>query len=244
MMLWQQLGPDVALLKYDLRRFGIDFGRIVTLLRLRDGRLLLHSTAPFGPEEVASIRRFGEPAWLVEATGMHNTFARTAQLAFPRIPYLTPAPRAGLTTTAFNPPPRDWAGEIDLIRIEGLRRIEEYAFFHRASRTLVLADLLFHFPAEMRGWQRFFVKTIMRLPRLVGISFLFRSMIRDRERFADSARKILAWDFRQIVVAHREPIVDEAKSVFVRALRERGFAREQAPGRLNARSDRLSNNPS
>ncbi len=226
MMHWQQLSPDVALLKYDLRRFGIDFGRVVTLMRLRDGRLVLHSTAPFAPEEVAAIRRFGEPAWLVEATGMHDTFARTAQLAFPGIPYLTPAPLAGLAATALNPPPRDWAGEIDLIRIEGLRRIDEYAFFHRASRTLVLADLLFHFPAEMHGWPRFFVKTIMRLPRLVGISFLFRSMIRDRECFGHSVQKILAWDFRQIVVAHREPIVDDAKSVFVRALRERGFARE------------------
>lgn len=234
-MQWQQLGPDLALLKYELRRFGIDFGRVVTLMRLRDGRLALHSTAPFAPEDVAAIRRFGEPAWLVEATTLHDTFARTAQLAFPGIPYLTPAPFVGLAAASLNPPPRDWTGEIDLIRIEGLRRIDEYAFFHRASRTLVLADLLFHFPAEMPGWPRFFVKKFMRLPHLLGISFLFRSMIADQERFARSLEKILAWDFNQIVVAHREPIVAEARSVFVRAVRESGFALESAPQPIERR---------
>lgn len=223
-MQWQQLGPEVALLKYERRRFGIDFGRVVTLMRLRDGRLVLHSTAPFAPDDVVAIRRFGEPAWLVEATLIHDTFARAGQLAFPGIPYLTPAPSAGVAATALDSPPRDWVGEIDLIRIDGLRRIDEHAFFHRVSRTLVLTDLLFHFPAEMRGWPRFFVQKFMRLPRLVGISFLFRSLIRDEELFARSIEKILAWDFSQIVVAHREPIVEEARSVFVRALRESGLA--------------------
>ncbi len=223
-MEWQPIAPDVAVLKYPLRALGIDFGRVVTLLRLRDGRLTIHSTAPFAAEDVRAIREFGDPAWLVEATLIHDTFARQAQLAFPGLPYLAPADLGGIPVVPLHPPPADWAGEIDMLKIEGLRRIDEHAFFHRASRTLVLADLLFHFPPATRGWPRFFAQKIMRLPRLMGISRFFRFMIRDQELFANSMRELLKWDFQRIVVAHGEPILQDARSTFVAALRERGFS--------------------
>jgi hypothetical protein len=215
-MRWRDLAEDVALLEYPLQAFGIDFGRRVTLLRLRDGRLLIHSSAPFGADDIAAIRRFGEPAWLVEATKLHDTFARPAQAALPNVPYLTPA--------LLHPPPATWYGQIESLRIDGLRKIDEHAFFHRASRTLVLGDLLFHFPAETRGWPRFFVQNIMRLPRLLGISLFFRLMIRDPTRFRSSMRELLQWDFERIVVSHREPIERDAQSILRRALQERGLA--------------------
>jgi hypothetical protein len=56
--------------------WGLIFQRNVTLLRLPDRRLIIHSTAPFEPEDVIAIRRFGEPARLVEATLSHDTFAK------------------------------------------------------------------------------------------------------------------------------------------------------------------------
>lgn len=226
---WRQLTDEVALLQYPLHAFGIDFRRNVTLLRLRDGRLVVHSTAPFTAADVQSIQRFGRPAWLVDATLMHDTFAQEARAAFLEIPYLAPdgfARASGVATSSLQPPPSDWNGEIDVLEIEGLREIKEHAFFHRASGTLVLADLLFHFPADARGWSRFFAQRIMRLPRLLGISAFFRLMIRDREVFARSMKKLLAWEFAHIVVAHGEPIDREARSVFVRALRDRGVAVE------------------
>lgn len=222
-MQWRQIAPDVAVLRFPLRALGIDFGRNVTLLRLRDGRLVIHSTAPFSARDIDAIRRFGEPAWLVEATLMHDTFAKEARTAFPGIPYLAPAGFAkasGLAIDPLTPPPLEWAGEIDVLPIAGLRMPNEHAFFHRNSRTLVLADLLFHFPAEMQGWPRFFVRQVMRLPRLVGISIFFRFMIRDRQAFQHSMKALLGYDFRQIVVAHGEPIESDAKSEMEKALRE------------------------
>lgn len=42
-MQWRQIAADVAVLRFPLRALGIDFGRNVTLLRLRDGRLVIHS---------------------------------------------------------------------------------------------------------------------------------------------------------------------------------------------------------
>ena len=110
---------------------------------LRDGRLVIHSTAPFQPEDVSAIGRFGQPGWLVEATLMHDTFARAGREAFPKLPYLAPAGFAqatGLTTRPLLPPPDEWKNEIDLLEIEGLRWPNEHVFFHRASRTAIVGD--------------------------------------------------------------------------------------------------------
>jgi hypothetical protein len=225
-MEWREIAPGVAIMQYPLRAFGIDFRRYVTLLRLTDGRLVIHSTAPFTAEDVEAIRRFGEPSWLVEATLMHDSFARQASAAFPHIPYLAPAGFAklsGVPTLPLSPPPPDWAGEIEVRKVDGLRKINEHVFFHLGSHTLVLADLLFHFPADSRGWCRFFAQRIMRLPRLSGISAFFRLMIRDQKAFALSLEKMAQWDFEQIVVGHGEPIQNDAKPIFSRVLRDRGL---------------------
>jgi hypothetical protein len=223
----REIAEGVALMPFPLRGFGIDFQRCITLLRLGGGRLLIHSTAPFTSEDDEAIRHFGKPSRLIEATLMHDKFARQARTVFPDMPYLAPdgfSKICGLPTRPLLPPPPDWAGEIDVLKIEGLRRINEHVFFHRASRTLVLADLLFHFPSDSRGWPRFFARRIMRLPRLRGVSAFFRVMIRDKEAFALSMKEILKWDFRQIVVGHGEPIQSDAKAIFTQALRDWGFA--------------------
>ena len=222
----RQIADDVLLLSFPMRALGIDFKRNVTLLRLCDGRVVIHSTAPFGERDLAQIRSFGEPAWLVDATLLHDTFAKKGRAALISPSYLAPSGftrKTGISTEALFPPPADWAGEIDVLRIEGIRT-NEHALFHRQSRTLVVADLFFSFPSKMRGWPRFFVRHIMRLPRLFGVSvFLRRLMIRDRQAFADSMNVLLAWNFDRLIVAHWEPIEKDAKRKVEQALRDAGF---------------------
>ena len=221
--MWRQLADDVALISFPWRVLGIDFKRNVTLLRLADGRVVVHSTAPFTQQDIAEIRRFGEPSWLVEATLIHDTFAKEGRKSLQNIPYLAPEGFVEATevqTEPLLPPPRGWDGEIDVLRIDGVR-MNEHALFHRRSRTLVVADLFFSFPRETSGWPRFFVRHIMRLPRLFGISSVYRLfVIRDKEAFARSMRALLALDFERLVVAHWHPIETDAKRTVERALRD------------------------
>jgi hypothetical protein len=81
---WRQIADDVVVMSFPLRFFGIDFSRNVTLLRLSDGRVVIHSTAPFTEKDVAAIRAFGEPAWLVDATLLHETFCERGPSSAPR----------------------------------------------------------------------------------------------------------------------------------------------------------------
>jgi hypothetical protein len=219
----EEIADDIMLMSFPWHAFGIDFKRNVTLLRLSDGRVVVHSTAKFTDEDIAAIRRFGEPAWLVDATLMHDTFAKDGRAALPDTAYLAPngfAKASGVRTESLSPPPADWAEEIDVLKIEGCR-MNEHALFHRRSRTLVVADLFFSFPDETSGWPRFFVQHVMRLPRLFGISFFYRAfVIGDRAAFHGSMQALLALDFERLIVAHWKPIETGAKRAAQKALAE------------------------
>jgi hypothetical protein len=219
---WRQITDDVMVMSFPWHVFRIDFARNVTLLRLRDGRVVIHSSALFTAEDVAAIRRFGEPAWLVDATLLHDTFAKEGRAAFPDLPYLAPdgfTKASGIPTEPLGSPPSDWKDEIDVLKLDG-NRMNEHALFHRRSATLVVADLFFSFPKEMRGWARFFVRHITRLPRLFGMSVFFRMTISDREAFKSSMKALLQWNFEHLVVAHREPVDKDAKRTVEQALRD------------------------
>jgi len=219
---WRQITDDVVVMSFPWHVFRIDFARNVTLLRLRDGRVVIHSSAPFTNEDIAAIREFGEPAWLVDATLLHDTFAREGRAAFPDLPYLAPdgfTKASGIPTEPLGSPPSDWEDQIDVLKLDGTR-MNEHALFHRRSATLVVGDVFFSFPTETHGWARFFVRHIMRLPRLFGISVLFRMTIRDREAFKRSMKALLQWDFDHLVVAHREPLDKDAKPTVEQAQRD------------------------
>jgi hypothetical protein len=226
-----KIAEDVVVMPFPFRVFGIDFKRNVTLLRLRDGRVVIHSTAPFTQEDVAVIRKFGEPAWLVEATLLHDTFAKEGRTALADLPYLAPsgfAESSGVQAQPLDPPPTDWTGEIDVLKIEGTKK-KEHALFHHRSRTVVVADLFFSFPPETRGWPRFFARYIMRLPpTLFGVSRFFRFLIEDKEAVERSVRTLLQWDFDRIVVAHWAPLETAAKPKVERALRETKLVKDGA----------------
>ncbi len=209
------------LMSFPLRAFGIDFRRNVTLLRLADGRVVVHSTAPFTQQDITAIRRFGEPNWLVDATLLHDTFAKQGRAALPDLPYLAPdgfEKASGLPTLPLSCPPSDWAGQIDVLRIDG-SRMNEHVLFHRRSHTLVVADLFFSFPAETSGWASFFVRHVMRLPQFFGISAFYRLFaIHNKDAFTRSMSTLLALDFERLVVAHYDPIEMDAKDSVRKAI--------------------------
>jgi hypothetical protein len=229
-MNWRQISDDVVLMSFPWRTLGIDFRRNVTLLRLSDGRLVIHSTAPFTDQDIAAIRAFGEPAWLVDATLMHDTFAKEGRSAMSGVPYLAPdgfAEISGISTGPLSSAASDWAGEIDVVKIDGLK-MKEHVLFHRRSGTLVVADLFFSLPPETRGWPRFFARHFMRLPGLFGISAFFRLTISDRPAFERSMRKLLELEFKKLIVAHWEPLVTDARPAVERAVQAFGIVPRSA----------------
>lgn len=221
----KQLAENLWIKGYPLSVFGTRHGRNVTVIRLTSGQLVIHSMAPFPTADVEGILSLGEPGWLVESMLLHDTYAQEGRDRFPGVPFLSPpgfSKIVGFSTEPLHPPPFEWQGEIEVVPIRGAPKLEEQAVIHLPSRTLILADLIFNFPADESGWNRFFHRHIAGFRRYPGMSRIFRIFIKDQVAFRESIDELLAKDFDRIVVGHGNVIETDGKSLLVRGLRDAG----------------------
>jgi hypothetical protein len=223
----KQIAENLWLKHYPLSVLGTHHGRHVTVIRLASGKTIVHSMAPFSDDDLDEIRAIGEPGWLMEAMLLHDTYAREGRECFPDLPFLGPPgfdEEVKFTTLPLVPPPAEWANEVEVIPIDGAPNLKEHAMLHRPSRTLIVADLVFNFPANEGGWDRFFHKYIAGIKRYPGMSRIFRICIKDRDAFRASMRKLLALDFDRIIVGHGEIIETGGKEKLKAALEDSGVA--------------------
>jgi hypothetical protein len=222
----KKLAESLWVLPYSLRLFGGDFKRAVTIIRLRSGDLVIHSTGPFTPEDVAGIFRLGKPAWLLDVMLQHDTFAQQGRQAFPEIPYLAPegfAETVGFPTEPLIPAPAMWGEELKVLRLDGNPSMQEHVVFHPLSRTLIVADLLFNFGPDTPGWTRFLLLGAVGVRHHPGMSRRFRMAIKDKAAFQRSVETLLTWDFDRIVVGHGEIIETDGKRRLSSALKKGGY---------------------
>ena len=222
----QQLAENLWVKTYRLPLLGTDLGRTLTIIRLSSGELVLHSMAPFSPTDLAEIRALGEPAWLVEAMLFHDTYARKGRDTFPDVPFLAPEgfnKVVDFTTQPLLPAPAEWSGELQAFAVAGVPRLEEHLCLHIPSRTLIVADLLFNFAPDEKGWDRFFHRYLAGIKGYPGLSRLFRLCIRDRSAFRTSMTALLTLDFDRIIVGHGRVIERGGKALLRRALEDVGL---------------------
>lgn len=211
-------------LTYPLSLVGAQLGRRVTILRLKSGKLLIHSTGPFTPADIRAIKALGTPGWIVDVTLNHDTFADLGRAAFPEIPYGVPDDFIHVDGERFSliAPPSEWRDEIGVIEMAGMPRVREYAFHHRPSRTLIVADLVFNFE-QCSTWTRQFFRWAGGIKEYPGMSRLFAAMIADKPAFTRSLEQVFQCDFDRLIVAHGQIIQTDAKARLANALTARGF---------------------
>ena len=215
------LGGDIFLQQHPLNLLGCRMGRAVTIIRLTSGKLLIHSTAGFSVQDLDDIRDLGEPGWLLEATNFHDTLASQGRAALADIPYLVPPGFKNAEALGARPissAADQWAGEIEVIELGGMPALREQVLFHRPSKTLIVADLIFNLALSAGAWTRIFLRATAGLKHFPGTSRLFRFCIKDRAAFSESIGRIIHLDFERVIVAHGEPIVTNAKQRFLAAI--------------------------
>jgi hypothetical protein len=116
--------------------------------------------------------------------------------------------------------PSLWTDEIDQVHVQGLGLfLDEIVFYHRRSRSLIVADLLFNL-SEKDAW---ITRTMGSL--VVGpfpacrFARIYRPAVTDRRRMRTAAERILNWDFDQIIVGHGAVVENNGKEVFRTAFR-------------------------
>ena len=220
-------------MQYPLTMLGAHINRTVTLIKLRSGELVIHSTAPFSPEDVAAIAALGQPAYLVEALNAHDTFAKEGHAAFPDIPYLAPAgfsEAAGVPTQPLDPPPAAWGDELAVLELAGKSEgTREYVMLHRPSRTLIVTDLVFHVTDEAGLGQRIFaaVGLIGGQEQDTAVPRVEKLAVKDQTAYKRSLETMLQWDFERVIVGHGD-VVETGKVALTDALVDAGFLSGQA----------------
>jgi hypothetical protein len=108
--------------------------------------------------------------------------------------------------------PALWAGELEQLFVGGVPRMFEYVFFHPATRTLLVTDLVFHLQ-QVDGWLARTVLSLNQAYGRFGPSRAFRVLLlRDRAALRASLDRILAWDFDRLILCHGEPVERDARA--------------------------------
>jgi len=224
--LLQPITKDLWMMSYPLKMLGADFRRNVTLIRLRSGQLVIHSTAPFSGEDVATIRSLGEPAWILDGVLRHDTFAQEGRAAFPELAYLAPegfSAVVGFPTFPLVPPPEAWGDELQVLEIQGAPEARDTAMLHTASSTLILTELVFNFGTDEPAWTEILLNLAVGGEHQPGMSRPFKWGVKDVPAFEESMRILLRWDFDRIIVGHGDVIETDGKEKLRAALRRAGF---------------------
>jgi hypothetical protein len=218
----RQLEGNLWVLDKPFRIPGAELGVRMTVVRLKNGDLWVHSPVRTTPEERGAIDGLGRVAHIVAPSKVHHLFAAELRACYPEAklyvaPGLAQKNRALVASEPLTErPPSAWGGEIDQIPLSGAPAISETVF--RYGRTLIVTDLVFNYVSA----ESFGTKLFLTLDGALGglrASRLLRLCIKDKAAARASIERILAWDFDSIIVCHGEVLSTGGRDELRRAFR-------------------------
>ncbi|MDT8447496.1 MAG: DUF4336 domain-containing protein [bacterium] len=214
--------PGIWTVRIPHSLMGLQLGSQMTVMQLADGALVLHSPVPLDAELRSELDDLGPVRALVSPNVFHHLFIAEAAAWYPEATLLVPKelhrkrkdlPPARSLTQA---PGLIWGEEMVAVGLRGLPRLNEWAFLHRASKTLVLADLIFNLGRPKHLWTALYLRFggVYGKP---GCTPVLRSQVADKEDLATSIDFILGFEIDRILPAHGEMIDQEPKEVLRQA---------------------------
>lgn len=193
---------------------SIPFPTRMVVSRLANGGLFLWS--PTVPAEGlrSEVDALGPVAHLVSPNKIHYAHIATWKRAYPEAKtWASPGVRQRAASqhidVAFDSdlvdrPEEAWSEDLDQLVFRGGRFMEEVVFFHRKTRTLILADLIENFEPEklggVYGW----------LVRLAGVADpdgkapldLRLTFLGHKKEAYSSFERMVAWEPEKVIIAH------------------------------------------
>jgi len=211
--LLRELTPDLWVTERSLTFAGVDVGTRMTVIRLREGELFLHSPVALDPELQRELDALGTVRFAVAPNRMHHLFIGDYSEAYPKAQLFaapgleTKRKDVGWHAVLGDEAPPAWAGQLEQLFFRGYPLANEVVFFHPPSRSLLLTDLAFNIGPDSPPATRFAFRLLRAYERF-GPSLLERILIRDRSAGRASLQGILAWDFDRVIVAHGQVLAE------------------------------------
>ncbi len=212
----------IWLKEYPIRYAGCRFNARMTVIRLDDGRLFLHSPCQIDAGTKAEIAALGPVAFIIAPGDYHYLYVESAQDAFPDAETLIcpgverKRPEISYTRMLDDEPDPALAEEFDQVLMRGSRFIREVAFFHRATKNLILVDLIENNgddTAKVNLLMRFWWKFVFRMWNRPKPAPEYQLGWKDKAAARRSFERILEWDFNKIIIAHGDLIEEDARQI-------------------------------
>jgi len=208
----------VAKRPFQLPVVRAEVGTRMTIVRLADGGLFLHSPVRLDQGLRQALDELGQVRAIVAPSRVHHLFVGDYVAAYPQAksyaaPGLPERRRdinfdAVLTDVA----PDLWRGQLEQNIFRGAPVLNEVVFFHDASRTVIFTDLVFNLPVSARRNAPVFFR-ILDVPGKFGPHRMIRRRaIRDRAAARQSVERILRWDFDRVIMSHGDVLETDGKA--------------------------------
>jgi len=208
--------------EHPMKAMGMELGRRMTVVRLTDGRLWLHSVGRLTPAVRGWLDGLGRVAFVVSPSQAHRRWMEAYATAYPDAALVAspglPQKRPDLAfdRTLGDVPEPEWAENLDQAMFPVRGSYREAVFLHRPSRTLILTDLCFHIPAGRGLVTTTLARTFGYYERLAA-SRLLRMFLADRPAARQALERILTWDFDRVIIGHGEITESGGKAALERA---------------------------
>ena len=218
----QHIASGIWHTTHEFTSTGMRITSRMTVVRLGDGTLWLHSPVAISAGLKAELMALGEVAYIVAPNKMHHLFLQNCLTAFPsaklfgapglnkKRPDLTTLQE--LNTTNIAP----WQHDLDQVFFEGIPLGNETVWFHKGSRTLIVTDLLQFYQGDLPFGVRVYAR-LNSVRRQLAVPRMIRLVVKDKAAAKASAAKILRWPFERVVVAHNSIINVDAYTAVTRA---------------------------
>jgi hypothetical protein len=225
----EPLGPDLWVADGGTVSFnGFDYPTRMAVVRLADGGLWLWSPVELTADLTDEIGALGPVRYVVSPNRLHYLFLSQWQAAFAGAEVWGTAGTIARTKdvsfagTLGDEPPPAWAGQIDQFRFTNSPVVEEVLFFHRASRTAIIADLSQTFSeAFLKDHWPWWMRPVARWSKMIeGWGYPpidYRISFRRRASARPKIRALIAEHPERVVVAHGELVRADGEAFLRRA---------------------------
>ena len=211
------LAEDLWVLSHDHTFIGLNFDARMTIVRLPDGSLLLHSPVPITDAVAKELDGLGAVRHIVAPNLFHHLFVADAAARWPEAAVYGPEglakKRPDLTLNHTLGQVAMPAG-IQAISLAGMVPLAETVLLHAASRTLISCDLVLNF-TQPRGWWTKLYLSLNGLNGKPGVSkMVAMTAFKDHTAMRASLDEILAADFDRLILAHGDIIETGGRDTF------------------------------
>lgn len=212
--LWVVEGPQKFLIA--------EIGSRMTIVRLSDGNLWVHSPVQISDETADEIRALGPVRHIVAPNKVHHLQILPFAGRFPEAKlYVAPGlkkKRPDLDGATELSDEALWPEDMDQLFFEGYPSANEIDFFHRRSRTLITTDIVVNVGPEAPWLTRLAFRLLGRYDDF-GPSLLEKIFITDRAAARRSLERLLAWEFDRVTLTHGQILEQGGREAM-----RRGFA--------------------